>query len=495
MMSEEQEDRIKVAEGKPISDPDHEETPVLQGTEFILRFYRLFKGASLYDRNNESIERMTEDCLQIINPWVIAGRPFLLKIVGDNYYFNNIRLPVKADKYLVFKNFSQEMIKRCIGTLEFSGEVQAEIIKDFVFLLYGLEENNENNSLLVENHMALKGIQSIAAGKLEFFKDKDRLVDDKDHKQHAKEVYFKSLNLVREIVEGIKNQKLINIRKAKHLMQDAVTSIKQDESALLGLASIKNYDEYTFNHSVNVSIYAIALGQRIGIPKKHLGDLGMAGLFHDIGKTRIPPEILNKTEKLSPEEWAVIRLHPVTGAEMVIQMKEWGELSTRLICGAFEHHLKYDLTGYPRLSRKKNLSLFGKIVAIADFYDALVRPRSYRKFPYVSEKILGFMLERAGKDFDPALVKIFINMIGIFPIGTLVLLDTNEMGIVMQTQEDPDLIDRPQVGLLYFSGGEYRKGKEVDLREVDEETRRFKRSIVKTLDPNEYNINVAEFVI
>jgi putative nucleotidyltransferase with HDIG domain len=261
------------------------------------------------------------------------------------------------------------------------------------------------------------------------------------------------------------------------------------------LANIKNYDEYTFNHCVNVAVYAIALGQRIGIPKMILSHLGMAGLFHDIGKIRIPPEILNKKEKLSPEEWTVIRCHPVVGVEIIIQMKEWGELSTRLIGGTFDHHLKYDLTGYPKLSRRRDLTLSGKIIALADFYDALVRPRVYRKFPYVSEKILGLMLERAGKDFDPALVKVFINMIGIFPIGTLVLLNTNEMGIVLKTQEDPDLIGRPQVCLLQYSDGEYRKGKTVDLREMDDESKAFKRSIVKTLDPNDYNLNVAELLI
>jgi hypothetical protein len=105
------------------------------------------------------------------------------------------------------------------------------------------------------------------------------------------------------------------------------------------------------------------------------------------------------------------------------------------------------------------------------------------------------MLDRAGRDFDPALVKLFINMIGIYPLGTLVLLDTNEIGIVVQTQEDPEMIDRPKVCLLQYSDGEYRKGRMVDLREMDEGMRPFKRSIVRTLDPNEYNIHVAEFLL
>jgi putative nucleotidyltransferase with HDIG domain len=271
--------------------------------------------------------------------------------------------------------------------------------------------------------------------------------------------------------------------------------VMQDEAALLGLANIKNYDEYTFNHSVNVAIYAIALGQRVGIPKKHLSHLGMAGLFHDIGKTRIPKEIINKSGKLSPEEWAVVRSHPLLGAEIVMRMKEWGELSTRMIDAAFEHHLKYDLTGYPKLTRKRRISLFGRIITLADFYDALVRPRVYNRFPYVSEKILGFMLERSGKDFDPSLVKVFINMIGVFPLGTLVLLNTNEMGIVMETQEDVEQLERPKICLVFYSEGDYRKGEIVDLREMDPAIGGFKRSIVRTLDPNEYNINVAEFFI
>jgi len=347
----------------------------------------------------------------------------------------------------------------------------------------------------VKRELEYRGVRNIEVGKLELFKDEEIYIDSEDRKRNSKEVYFKSIQLVKEMMESVRNQRLVNIRKAKRLMQNAVNAIIPDDSTLLGLANLKNYDEYTFNHSVNVAIYAIAIGQRIGIPKKHLSHLGMAGLFHDIGKTRIPKEILNKEGKLTPEEWQVIRSHPVVGAELIMRMKEWDELTTRMIDGAFEHHLRYDLSGYPRLSRKRRMSLFGRIIALSDFYDALERPRVYNRFPYVSEKILGLMIERSGKDFDPILVKVFINMIGVYPLGTLVLLNTNEMGVVVQIQEDPEMIDRPKVNLIYYSEGEYRKGKVVDLTEKDEGTGEYKRSIIKTLDPNEYNINVAEFLM
>jgi putative nucleotidyltransferase with HDIG domain len=472
-----------------------EELSSRTGPELIVRLYRLLKGTSIYDRNNVVMDQYAQECLQLLNPVIHSEDQLFLKIVRDNLFLNNVKIQVRVDNYPILKAFLTEMKKRWIGEVEFSEEVDKEHLKDLLFLLSGLEENNEGNYLYVKKQLEYRNIGHILVGKLEFFKDEEIYIDSKDQQRRSKDVYFKSINLVKEVMEGIKSQKVVNIRKAKRLMQNAVNAIMQDDSALLGLANIKNYDEYTFNHSVNVAIYAIAIGQRIGIPKKHLSHLGMAGLFHDIGKTRVPKEILNKAGKLDAGEWEVIRAHPVVGTEMVMRMKEWGDLSTRMISGAFEHHLRYDLSGYPRLTRKRKVSLFGRIITLADFYDALGRPRVYNRFPYVSEKILGLMMERSGKDFDPILVKVFVNMIGVFPLGTLVLLNTNEMGIVVQIQEESNLIDRPKVALLFYKDGQYRKGRMVDLAEKNEATGEYKWQIMKTLDPNEYNINVAEYLI
>jgi putative nucleotidyltransferase with HDIG domain len=484
-----------ILEKSPVSDIERGDLPRQLGTEFISAFYRLLRGTTLYNRKNLNIDRLAQECLQAINSVVKSEGCLSLKIVRDNFFLNNVIVQVKADQYSILKGFLQEMRNRWLGELEFIEEVNAEQIKDFVYLLSGLEENNESNYLYVMKQLELKGFEAIHVGKLEVFKDEEVYTDSQEKRQNSKEVYFKSIGLVKEVVGSVKNQKLLNVRKAKRLMQNAVNALIQDESTLLGLANIKNYDESTFNHSVNVAIYAIAIGQRIGIPKKHLSYLGMAALFHDIGKTRIPIEILHKTGKLLPGELAIMRSHPILGVEIVMAIKEWGELSSRMIDAAFDHHLRYDLTGYPKITLKRKLSLFGKIIAIADSYDALVRPRGKNRFPYISEKILGIMLERSGKDFDPILVKVFINMIGVFPIGTLVLLNTDEIGIVYQIQEDTELLDRPKVILLFFSQGEYHKGEVVDLREIDETNGEFKRSVVRTLDPNAYQINISEFII
>ena len=319
---------------------DHEHLPTKLGTEFITTFYRLLKGTTVYDRKNLVMDRLTQECHQVVKGILQWEGNLLLKIVRDSFFFNNTRIVVSPDNYLLFKGFWQEMRKRRIGGVEFSEAVSGEHLKDLAYLLSGLEENNENNYLYVKKQLESQNISSVEVGKLEFSNDKDISIDSGDQKKYSKEVYFRSMGVVKEVVESIHQQKAPHIRKAKRLMQNAVNAIVQDDSTLLGLANNKNYGEYTFNHSVNVAIYAIALGQRIGIPKKHLFQLGMAGLFHDMGKTKIPEGILDKTEKLSPEEWSIMRSHPVIGTELIMKMKEWGELSSRMIEGAFEHHLR-----------------------------------------------------------------------------------------------------------------------------------------------------------
>ncbi len=474
---------------------DDEQIPAKLGTEFITKFYRLLKGMTLYDRKSVVVDHLTQECLQVVHGILRWEGKFSLRIVRTHFFFNNARIVASADKYPIFKAFWQAMRKRRIGEMKFSDGTNGEHLNDLAYLFSGLEENQENNYLAVRKQLEHLNIRSIEVEKLEASKDEEIDVDSEGQKKYSKEVYFRSIGLAKELVESIHQQKPLPVRKAKRLMQNAANAVMWDDATLLGLATMKNYDDYIFNHSVNVAIYAMALGQRVGIPPKHLSHLGMAGLFHDVGKTKIPEQILNKTEQLSPEERSILRSHPVFGTELIARMTEWGELSTRMAEGAFEHHLRYDLTGYPRLSQKKKITLFGRIVSIADFYDALARLIGAPRFPYVSEKILEIMLERSGRDFDPGIVKAFINMIGVFPLGTLALLNTHEMGIVTQVQEDVDLLDRPKICLIYYSDGEYRKGNVVDLGEKDELSGDFKKRIVKTLDPNEYNINIAEFFI
>ena len=246
---------------------------------------------------------------------------------------------VSAETYVLCKGFVQEMRKLWIGEVEFRGELNERQLVEFIFLLRQLEENNESNYLLLKKQLAERGITNIDVGKLEGFKDGLTFIDSDTLRRQSKEIYFTTIELVKDLMGDPENQSVVQIRRAKRLMLKTVDVLMKDESALLGLTNIKSYDDYTFTHSVNVAIYAIALGQRLGIPKKHLNYLGMAGLFHDIGKTGIDKDLMNKSGSLSPEEWEIIKTHPLRGAELVMKARGWGELSTRMMAVSFEHHL------------------------------------------------------------------------------------------------------------------------------------------------------------
>jgi len=268
-----------------------------------------------------------------------------------------------------------------------------------------------------------------------------------------------------------------------------VDLVLNDKSALLGLSTVKNYDEYTYNHSVNVSIYSMKLGSKLGFSKKMLAELGLAALFHDVGKTKIPGVILKKPGKLNDLEWDIVKSHPTVGVEDILEFHQLAEVKPRILFGIFDHHLNFDLSGYPNMKRKKKQSLFGKIIAIADVYDAMTTPRCYRKEPYSPTDALQLMWKECGVHFDPALFKVFVNAMGIYPIGSLVQLDDDELGIVYDTNARSELLDRPTVVTIPSEGA---KGRTINLSEKDEKTGGFKRSITRCLDPKRYNICVQE---
>jgi putative nucleotidyltransferase with HDIG domain len=266
----------------------------------------------------------------------------------------------------------------------------------------------------------------------------------------------------------------------------------EDESILLGMATIKNYDAYTFNHSVNVSIYCLAMAKRLGFSTKSMTELGMTALLHDIGKSKIPREVLNKPSPFDDGEWGLMKKHPIWGAEILLNLKQLGEINPKIVIGIFDHHLKSDFSGYPKLFRKREVSLFGQIIQIADSFDAMTTPTTYRKIPFTPEQALAVMLREMGVHYNPTLLKLFIGLVGTYPIGSLVLLDTHEIGIVYKPNPNPQWIDRPKVLLVFRDEGGEAEKEMVDLTETDDNGH-FKRSVLKTLDPFKYHIDITKY--
>ena len=468
--------------------------PRQSGDEFVTIFFRVLKGAAIYAPTNPTFLDLIEELRWIVNTVVTESERLEIKVIRDACFCNGRIVRSRADAFASYKGFIQWMRARQLGLFSFSGQVTSEDLSAFVASVNELKEGDEENAPVLTRRLHEQGIPTIEAQKLESVEHALEMSTPETLQRKAKQVYFSGISVVRGLLEGA-NKHSLDLRTAKRLIFNAVDLIIKDESALLGLTTIKSYDDYTFNHSMNVAIYAIALGNRLQLSMKNLSYLGIAGLFHDLGKTVVAKDILDKPGALSPEEWAVIREHPLQGARMIMRLKGWGQLSSRLIAACFEHHLKYDLTGYPPVSREQIPTLFSRIITIADCYDALSTPRVYRKAPYPSEKILALMIKESGTQFDPVLVKLLVNMMGVYPLGALVLLDTGEIGIVNRIHRDPELITRPQVCLLGYGAGTYHKDIMVDLTETDRVTGNYFRSIVRTLNPKDYHINLEELAV
>jgi HD-GYP domain-containing protein (c-di-GMP phosphodiesterase class II) len=194
----------------------------------------------------------------------------------------------------------------------------------------------------------------------------------------------------------IKSGEKVNIKKAKRIVETMVDQLLEEEQLLLSMTAIKDYDEYTYHHSVNVSIFSVALGQRVGLSKKVLTELGLAALFHDIGKIEIPYEVLNKPTKFTDDEWRIIRKHPIWGVRAILGLRGFESTTVRSSIVAFEHHMNYDFSGYPRIREYTGLDFFSRIVSLVDQYDAMTSSRVYSRIPMPPDKTLSIMMERAG---------------------------------------------------------------------------------------------------
>ena len=465
------------------------------GNNLATKFHVLMRISQIYDSKNVALQQFAQESLQAINAMIQREGTLSLKIVRNDLFFNEQRLRYSVEGFTSFKYLITQWRKRLIGEVIFKGVINEEILKEFIYLLMHLEEGRKENANWVNEEMTRRDMFMIQVNPLEIVEgEEDPAFRREDQREVGKKVFFETVGAIKGVITNIRGNQHADVRKLKRLAQKSVRLVMEDESILLGMTTIKNYDEYTFNHSVNVSIYSLAMGRRLGLSRKILTELVITALLHDIGKSKVPREVLNKSGPLDRQEWGLMKRHSLMGVEVVLNLKQLGEVNPRLVIGIFDHHLKNDPSGYPKLFRKKETGLFGRIIQIADAYDAMTTPRVYRKNPYTPEQALAVMLRERTVQFDPILLKIFIGLVGIHPIGSLVLLDSRELGIVYKSNLEAKWLDRPQVILVARDAKGEVKKELVDLTETDGNGR-FKRSIVQSLDPNKYHIDIAKYFL
>jgi len=466
------------------------------GNNLVTKFHVLMKISQIYDSRNVALQQFIQESLQTINVLIEKEGTLSLKVVRDDLFLNDQRLRYSVEGFTSFKYLLTQWKKRMIGEVMIKGVLDEGSLKEFIYTLMNLEEHNQENATLLNDHLWNHEIFSIEAYPLEVLEGEEpgMTLRKEDPREMAKKVFFETIGSVKEVITHINAKQYADARKLKRLAQNAVSLVIEDESILLGLTTIKHYDEYTFNHCVNVSIYSMSIGKRLGFSRKTLTELGITALLHDVGKSKIPLEVLNKPGPLDGSEWGLMKRHPLMGVEIVLNLKQLGEINPKMVVGILDHHLKPDLSGYPKLFRKREVSLFGRIIQIADSYDAMTTPRIYKKIPYTPEQAMAILLRERIVHYDPLLLKVFIGLVGIYPIGSLVLLSTREIGIVYKPNPDPKWMDRPAILLISRDEKKQARKQLADLTEKDEQGR-FKRTVVKTLDPYKYHIDIAKYMM
>lgn len=444
------------------------------------------RTAQIHDANNVAISSSISRLVSMINMLLDKESFINLEVRGEFFYINEYRIRYSLEYLLNFDFLVREFKKRELGSVIFKNQIKIDDVKIFTRAFISSPFSDEPFNAFEDK---ISGIESIEIGRLRKIVDEENSLDVR---RMIKKTYFNAVSYTKGIMNKMKSGEKVNIKKAKRVMESMVDHILEEEQLLLGMTAIKDYDEYTYHHSVNVSILSIALGQRLGLSRKMLTELGMVALFHDTGKTEVPTEVLNKPTNFSDEEWKIIKKHPVWGVRAILKLKKLDELTMKSAIVSFEHHMNFDHSGYPVIRQKMALDLFSRIVSLADQYDAMTSSRVYSRTPMAPDKALSIMLERSGTQLDPLLFKFFINMVGVYPIGTLVMLDSKELGLV--TESNQVFPTRPRVLLIMDSQGNRVEGRIVDMTEKDERDN-YIRSIQKTMDPNKYKINLAEYLL
>ncbi|MGZ8241713.1 MAG: HD-GYP domain-containing protein [Methylobacter sp.] len=305
--------------------------------------------------------------------------------------------------------------------------------------------------------------------------------------ERAGYVYQETSDLVRSFMQEVHLGNSINVEIAKKAVAACVDSILHAPDALLWMTQLKNRDLYTSQHSMNVCILAIALGRQINLPEKELNNVGLCGMMHDMGKMRVPLEILNKPGKLDPHELKIMQSHPQLGWKLLMSSRG---MYGGAIDVAYSHHEKLDGTGYPRKLTAEQITPYTRIVAIADMYDAITSDRVYQQGRAHLEAI-NIMTKLCGAHLDSGLTYKFIECLGIYPPGSIVEMDNGEIAIVVEVNQKQKI--KPKIILLLDEDKKPRPERMIDLSKMDLDASGHSYRIRKIVRAEEYGIDLNKY--
>jgi HD-GYP domain-containing protein (c-di-GMP phosphodiesterase class II) len=458
-------------------------------SDLMISFHIVEKIAKIHDTRNDAFQEQGHQLYNALGPFLLREEGVSIRSRHGSLVLNGVRLKSSLATYPIFKSVMNEFAARDVEAVTFRSGLTLEELFRFMPLFARREKRAGSVFERLQADVDAADVTHVALEKAVEEKSPSNL------NRNTARIYFLSMVHLKESFRRHQKGEGIKVHSTRRLMQSIYNHIVDNESFVFGLTNLKNHDEYTLNHSVNVCLLATALGRRLGLNRGEIVDLGIAAFFHDLGKLETPLEILNKPAKLDDGEREIMEQHPFKGAEKLVLLRESTRLPLRAIHVALEHHIKEDFSGYPRYFQREDVNFFSKIVKTVDFFDAITTKRVYRTKVFTRAEALSLMLEQSGTEFNPLILKAFVNLMGVFPIGSLVSLSTGELGIVFELNPEPKLQLRPSVKLITDRDGNKIDGPVVDLAERDESTGRFLRTILAALDPSQYGVEISDYFL
>ncbi len=445
---------------------------------FVKNFSLLLTENMLYPPQHPNVVAQTKQTMAAAETAFDVFKEIYLDIREEQFVFEGI--PLYELKHIVMKT-TQLLESKNIRCIRFAKNFTPHELSVFAGL--AADKSRALDAEALQKKLGKMNIFNISVEK----KPSLTADDGKGNFLPADKIYGSSVEANKLIYNTLLKENTIPMDIVDKVARDITTIISRDRGSSLALTSLRDYDDYTFTHSANVAILSVTLASNILNDTELLNQLARAALLHDIGKTRVPQEILNKPGKLTNEEWHLMRKHPMLGVKILEQQEQVNKLAVLIAC---QHHMKYDKSGYPAIEGFRSLHPLVLIVNICDVYDAITSKRPYKK-TLPPDKALSIMMRLIGCDFEPQLFKIFTQMIGIYPPGTLVRLNSKELAVTRTAQ--PQALLLPEVKIIANESGSLLE-KPLIINLSDEQQNSPKRSIEAVLDPKEENIDIISYI-
>jgi len=439
--------------------------------ELVRRLAAAVRGASLYTPDHPLVRRGIDALAALSQTALQRDDTLIIGFIGDEVVVNGQRLFRSAAMLI---GFARDLREREIEKITLTPGVTRDEIRWFVH-----ELADRRAQVPLQTRLEQRGVRRITIGRINI----EQAEDETTGIAAARKVYSSAVETAETLWQAAQAGDKPDPNAARKMIDSLAKLVSQDRTSLMALTALKRYDNYTFTHMVNVSVLAMAQARSLNLEGPLLREFGFAALMHDIGKVNTPLEVLNKPDKLTKDEFDQMKQHVIDGAHILRRTPEMPALAPVV---AFEHHLRQDLSGYPENIGHRDLNLCTQIVSIADVYDALRSNRVYRE-GLPSERVRAIMTQKDSPAFNTRLLRRFINLMGLFPVGTLVRLNTDEVAVV--THEHPTDPFRPQVKVLLDRlGARIEEPMLVNTWEADDRGE-FRCAVVEAVDPDTLEID------